>query len=100
MANLRLPMMLVVAALAGFIAQPVGAQAPLNLKGKTVTIYVAGGVGGGVDNFARTLAPYLGRHLPGEPTVVASNMPGGGGVQAVQYLYNVAAKDGTAIGTT
>jgi tripartite-type tricarboxylate transporter receptor subunit TctC len=100
MAAIRLPVMLIVAALAGFNAQPARAQAPLNLKGKTVTTYVAGGVGGGVDNFARTLAPYLGKHLPGEPTVVASNMPGGGGVQAVQYLYNIAAKDGTAIGTT
>ena len=71
-----------------------------DLKGKTVTIYVAGGAGGGVDAYARTLAPYLGKHLPGQPTVTVSNMPGGGGMQAVQYLYNVAAKDGTAIGTT
>lgn len=80
------------------IATP--AHAEFSLKGKTVTIYVAGGVGGGVDQFARTLAPYLSKHLPGEPSVVASNMPGAGGVQAVQYLYNIAAKDGTAIGTT
>jgi len=79
---------------------PTNASAEFSLAGKTVTIYVAGGPGGGVDQFARTLAPYLTRHLPGHPAVVASNMPGGGGMQAVQYLYNVAAKDGTAIGTT
>jgi hypothetical protein len=92
--------MTVHAALAAVVALCTPAQAEFSLKGKTVTIYVAGGVGGGVDQFARTLAPYLGKHLPGEPAVVASNMPGSGGVQAVAYLYNVAAKDGTAIGTT
>jgi tripartite-type tricarboxylate transporter receptor subunit TctC len=91
---------LLLAALVGAVVSSVSAQAQVSLKGKTVTIYVAGGVGGGVDTFARTLAPYLSKHLPGEPNVVASNMPGGGGAQAVQYLYNVAAKDGTAIGTT
>lgn len=71
-----------------------------DLKGRTVTLYVGGGPGGGVDIFARTLAPCLGRHLPGEPVVVVSNMPGNGGMQAVQYAYNIAAKDGTAVGTT
>jgi tripartite-type tricarboxylate transporter receptor subunit TctC len=86
-------------ALAAFAATA-PAQAAFNLKGKTVTVYVAGGVGGGVDAFARTLTPYLAKYLPGDPAIVASNMPGGGGMQAMQYLYNVAAKDGTAIGTT
>lgn len=90
-----------IAAVAAVLAiSPLPALAEVALKGKTVTIYIAGGAGGGVDLYARTIAPYLTRHLPGEPAVVASNMPGGGGVQAVQYLYNVAAKDGTAIGTT
>lgn len=71
-----------------------------DLRDKTVTVYVAGGVGGGVDAYARTLMPYLAKYLPGQPTMVASNMPGAGGIQAVQYLYNVAPHDGTAIGTT
>ena len=71
-----------------------------DLKGRTVTLYVGGGPGGGVDIFARTLAPYLGRYLPGEPAVVVSNMPGNGGMQAVQYAYSIAARDGTALGTT
>lgn len=79
---------------------PGAANAQLDLSGKTVTIYVGGGAGGGVDIFARTFALHLSRHLPGEPQVVVSNMPGNGGIQAVQYTYNVAAKDGTAIGTT
>ena len=77
---------------------PAGAE--FSLKGKTVTIYIAGGVGGGVDQFARTLAPYLGKYLPGAPSMIESNMPGAGGMQGVAYLSNVAARDGTAIGTT
>ena len=76
-----------------------GAQ-PLDLKDKTVTIYVGGGTGGGVDAYARTIAPYFQKHLPGNPSVVVSNMPGAGGAQAVQYLYNVAPKTGVAIGST
>ncbi len=76
------------------------ARAQLDLKGRTVTVYVGGGAGGGVDIFARTFAQHLGKYLPGEPQVVVSNMPGNGGIQAVQFAYNVAAKDGTAIGTT
>ena len=82
------------------VLTPAGAQAQLDLKGKTVTIYVGGGAGGGVDIFARTFAQHLPRHLAGEPQVVVSTMPGNGGIQAVQFAYNVAAKDGTAIGTT
>ena len=72
--------------------------ADVTLQGKTVTLYVGGSVGGGVDAYARTLAPFLSKYLPGTPTIVPSNMPGGGGVGAVQYVYNVGAKDGTAVG--
>jgi len=84
----------------GFLAASSAARAELDLHGRTVTIYIAGGVGGGLDTYARTLMPYLAKYLPGEPTLVASNMPGAGGIQAVAYLYNIAPKDGTAIGTT
>lgn len=75
------------------------AHAEFSLAGKAVTIYVGGGVGGGVDAYARTIAPYLSRHFTGSPTVTVANMPGAGGVQGVQFLYNVASRDGTAIGT-
>ena len=94
MASMLPRLSLVVATLAGAPASA------FELKDKTVTIYVAGGAGGGVDAYARTIAPYFSKHLPGKPPVTISNMPGGGGAQAVQYLYNVAAKDGTAIGST
>ena len=67
--------------------------------GKTVQVLVGFGPGGGYDLYARTLARYMGRHIPGNPTLVPQNMPGAGGVKTMNYLYNVARKDGTVIGT-
>lgn len=69
-----------------------------DFKGKTVTVYIAFGVGGGYDQYARLFARHVGRHIPGNPTVVPSNMPGASGVVAANYLYNTAPKDGTALG--
>jgi tripartite-type tricarboxylate transporter receptor subunit TctC len=68
-------------------------------KGRTVTIVVGYSAGGGYDLYARALARHFGEHIPGHPTVVVSNMPGAGSVAAANYLYNVAAKDGTVLGT-
>ncbi|HTI85675.1 MAG TPA: tripartite tricarboxylate transporter substrate-binding protein [Alphaproteobacteria bacterium] len=76
------------------------ASAQFTLQGKTVNVIVSGGVGGGVDLYTRTLLPHLSKHLPGEPTMVVQNMPGAGGVQGVQRLYNLSARDGTAFATT
>ena len=66
-------------------------------KGKTVTIVVGTSAGGGYDAYARLLGRYLGKHLPGEPTVVVSNMPGAGSEVAAAYVARVAPKDGTYI---
>src|SRR5262245_11872557 len=74
------------------------AQEPQNLAGKTVTIYVGFGPGGGYDLYGRVLARHLGKHLPGHPTVVVSNMPGAASIRAANYVYAVAPKDGTALG--
>lgn len=93
----------IAAGLAAAFAAAVAADAAaedFTLHGKTVTVIVSGGVGGGLDAYTRVLLPHFARHLPGEPTMVVQNMPGGGGVQGVQRLYNVSAKDGTAIATT
>jgi len=68
-------------------------------RGKTITIVIGYTVGGGYDVFARLLAQHLGRHVPGNPSVVPQNMPGAGSRKAGIYLYNVAPKDGTVIGT-
>lgn len=67
-------------------------------RGKTVTLYVASGVGGGYDFFGRALAKHMGKYIPGNPTLIVQNMPGAGGARMVNYAYNVAPQDGTAIG--
>jgi tripartite-type tricarboxylate transporter receptor subunit TctC len=66
-------------------------------RGKTLTIVVGHESGTGYDFFGRTLARHITRHMPGNPTVVAQNMPGAGGLRAANWLYNVAPKDGTTI---
>lgn len=66
--------------------------------GKTITVYISVGAGGGYDAYGRLLARNIGRYLPGHPTVIAANMPGAGGRKLANYLYNAAPKDGTVIG--
>ena len=68
-------------------------------KGKTVRVLIGYGAGGGYDRYGRQLARHIGKHLPGKPAVVPANMPGAGGLNLLNYLYNVAPKDGTEIGT-
>jgi len=64
-------------------------------KGKTVTIVVSTGVGGVFDLTARTVAKYMPKYIPGKPTMIVKNMPGGGHVLATNFMFNQAAKDGT-----
>jgi tripartite-type tricarboxylate transporter receptor subunit TctC len=66
-------------------------------SGKTVQVLIGFSSGGGYDIYARTLARHMGRHIPGNPRLIPQNMPGAGSLKAVNYLYNVAPKDGTAI---
>src|SRR5258708_4894497 len=66
--------------------------------GKTITIYVGYTAGGSYDLYGRLIERDLGAHLPGHPTVVVQNMPGAGSLKAANYLYEVAARDGTALG--
>jgi tripartite-type tricarboxylate transporter receptor subunit TctC len=67
-------------------------------KGKTVTVLIGVGVGGEYDLHARMVARHLGKHIPGNPTIVPQNMTGAGGILMANYLYEVAARDGTFIG--
>src|SRR5262249_37345744 len=83
---------------AAFVAALDPAAAQESFAGRTVTISVGFGPGGGYDLYARVLARHLGRHLPGQPTVVVSNMPGAASIRAANYIANVAPKDGTALG--
>src|SRR5690242_17659915 len=67
--------------------------------GKTLRILVGFGPGGGYDLYARTLGRYLGKYVPGAPTVVVQNMPGAGSLKVVNWLYNAAPRDSTALAT-
>jgi tripartite-type tricarboxylate transporter receptor subunit TctC len=68
-------------------------------KGKTVSLLIGYSVGGGYDAYARLLARHLGKHIPGSPSVVPQNMTGAGSLKAANYVYSVAPKDGSVIGT-
>src|SRR5262245_9472151 len=66
-------------------------------RGKTITIIIPIGPGGAYDAYARLVSRHLGRHISGNPTIIARNMPGGGGVIASNYSFNVAPQDGTTL---
>ncbi len=66
-------------------------------RGKTITIIIPIGPGGAYDAYARLVSRHLGKQLPGNPVIIARNMPGGGGVIASNHLYNVAPRDGTTL---
>jgi tripartite-type tricarboxylate transporter receptor subunit TctC len=68
-------------------------------KNKTVTLWIGGGVSGGVNIYGRTLAKHIMGYLPGKPDFVARNLPGAGGMGAVTTIYNRAKKDGTEFAT-
>ena len=67
-------------------------------KGRTINLILSAGEGGGYSSYARAFASHFTQHIPGKPTIVVQNMPGGGGIRAMNYLFNQAPKDGTAIG--
>jgi tripartite-type tricarboxylate transporter receptor subunit TctC len=68
-------------------------------RGKTMKIIIGYGPGGGYDLYGRLAAEFLGRHIPGNPSIVPENMPGGGSLKAILYLYQVAPPDGTYLGS-
>jgi tripartite-type tricarboxylate transporter receptor subunit TctC len=81
-----------------FGATPASAQAPAGYyAGKQVKIVIGLGAGGGYDLWARTLARHIGRHLPGNPTVISQNMEGAGSFRAANYMANQAPRDGTVM---
>src|SRR5262245_48474167 len=67
-------------------------------RGKTVQLLIGYTVGGNYDLSGRILARHIGRHIPGNPTVVPQNLPGAGSLRLANLLYNVAPKDGTTFG--
>lgn len=88
------------AILATLSASVACAQNPAEFyKGKTVELYIGYSVGGGYDVYARAIARHMGKHIPGNPTVVPKNMEGAGSLRLANWLYNVGSKDGTVFGT-
>jgi tripartite-type tricarboxylate transporter receptor subunit TctC len=76
-----------------------GAQTPTDFFGnRTITLYIGYGPGGGYDLYCRLFAVHLGRHLPGNPTVVPRNEPGAGSFKLANELYNTLPRDGSALG--
>jgi tripartite-type tricarboxylate transporter receptor subunit TctC len=67
-------------------------------RGQSVSMVVSSSAGGGYDTLSRAVAKYLGRHIPGNPSVIVRNMPGAGGILAMNYLANVAPRDGLTVG--
>jgi tripartite-type tricarboxylate transporter receptor subunit TctC len=90
-----------IAALLAIIPASVGqAQTPAEFyKGRNVELQIGYSVGGGYDVYARLLARHIGKHIPGNPSVVPKNMEGAGSLRLANWLYNKAPKDGSVFGT-
>ena len=73
------------------------ARAQSFYEGKTVRINVGFAAGGGYDTYARLLSRHLGRHIPGNPTLIVDNMPGAGSLIAANHLFRVAKPDGLTL---
>src|SRR5215475_13751691 len=93
----RLAFIVVSAALAH---EPASAQdsAAQFYSGKQITVLVGSSAGGGYDIYARLVARHMPKHIPGNPAMVVTNMPGAGSNTAAAHLFNVAPRDGTVIG--
>jgi len=89
-------------ALAGacLVAQTGGVRAADHFADKLITINVGLPPGGGYDLYARELAQFWGKHIPGNPNIIVQNRPGAGSVRAANYVYEVAPKDGTQLALT
>lgn len=80
-------------AIAASLAQP----APDFYRGKSIDLLIASSAGGAYDGYARMLARHIGRHIPGNPTIVPRNMEGAGGLRLANFLANAAPRDGTTL---
>src|SRR5262245_65639777 len=67
-------------------------------RGKTISVIIGYPPAGANDFYARAVARHIGKHIPGHPSVVPRNMPGGGSLVAANHIFNVAPKDGTTLG--
>jgi tripartite-type tricarboxylate transporter receptor subunit TctC len=68
-------------------------------KGRSMPMIIGFSAGSGYDIYARLLARYMGRYIPGNPSMIPQNMPGAGSMRAAQYVANVAPRDGSVLAT-
>jgi len=73
------------------------AQTPF-YQGKTITVIAAASAGSAYDLYARLMAQFMGKHIPGNPNFIVQNMTGAGSIIGANYLYNVSKPDGLTIG--
>ena len=95
----RMIALLAIGALFGFATwvASVHAQEPF-YKGKTIRLIVGLAPGGGYDLYSPVIARHMGKHIPGNPTIVVDNMTGAGSVIAANHMYQAAKPDGLTIG--
>ena len=79
------------------LSAPAAGEVAAFYKDKTVTIMVPSGLGASLGRYARLLSQHIRNHIPGNPTVIVTARPGGGGVNGTTYAYNAAPRDGTFI---
>jgi tripartite-type tricarboxylate transporter receptor subunit TctC len=88
----------VLAAIVIATAAPAGADPVADFyAGKQIRFIIRSGVGGSYDQYSRLLARHIGKHIPGNPSILPVNMPGGGGIRAATYVAKVAPQDGTIL---
>src|SRR5512141_1390800 len=97
------PLIFAVTALAMLAVVASGGAAPAQpanefYKGKQIELLITGSVGGAYDIYPRALARFMKEHIPGSPAIIPKQMIGAGGLTAMNYLANIAPKDGTVIG--
>jgi tripartite-type tricarboxylate transporter receptor subunit TctC len=67
-------------------------------RGKQVSLVLSTGAGGGYASYGHAFAPFFSKHIPGNPNIVVQNMPGAGGIRAMQYFASIAPRDGSVLG--
>jgi tripartite-type tricarboxylate transporter receptor subunit TctC len=80
-----------------FAQEPASSEVANFYRGKQMRMIIRSGPGGGFDLYSRLLARFIVKHIPGNPTIVAQNMPAGGGLAAVSFVGEVAPQDGTVL---
>jgi tripartite-type tricarboxylate transporter receptor subunit TctC len=85
---------------AGLVGAAFGQASEPLYAGKQIRMVIGNGAGGSYDVYARVLSRHLSRHIPGNPSIINQNMPVAAGMQATNWAYTTAPKDGTVIVAT